>query len=69
MSNLSRRALLASGVVAAGAAVGTALAAAGRRFGLVPPDASGIYGPGETLAYALIACSGVTRWRASFRAA
>ena len=52
MSNLSRRALLASGVVAAGAAVGTALAAAGRRFGLVPPDASGIYGPGETLAYA-----------------
>src|SRR5262249_4305342 len=52
MSNLSRRALLTSGVVAAGAALGTALAAAGRRFGLVPPDANGIYGPGETLAYA-----------------
>jgi DMSO/TMAO reductase YedYZ molybdopterin-dependent catalytic subunit len=52
MSNLTRRALLASGVVAAGAAVGTAFAAVGRRFGLVPPDANGIYGPGETLAYA-----------------
>lgn len=52
MSKLSRRALLAGGVAAAGAAVGTALAAAGRRFGLVPPDAYGIYGPGETLAYA-----------------
>jgi DMSO/TMAO reductase YedYZ molybdopterin-dependent catalytic subunit len=52
MSNLTRRALLAGGVVAAGAAVGAALAAVGRRFGLVPPDANGIYGPGETLAYA-----------------
>jgi DMSO/TMAO reductase YedYZ molybdopterin-dependent catalytic subunit len=52
MSNLSRRALLTGGVVAAGAALGTALAAVGRRFGLVPPDANGIYGPGETLAYA-----------------
>jgi DMSO/TMAO reductase YedYZ molybdopterin-dependent catalytic subunit len=52
MSNLTRRALLAGGVVAAGAAVGTALSAIGRRFGLVPPDANGIYGPGETLAYA-----------------
>lgn len=48
MSKLTRRALLTGGVLAAG----TALAAAGRRFGLVPPDASGIYGPGETLAYA-----------------
>ena len=52
MSSLTRRALVASGVVAAGAAVGTTLAAAGRRFGLVPPDAGGFYGPGETLSYA-----------------
>ena len=52
MSDLTRRALLASGVVAAGATIGAALNAAGRRFGLIPPDAGGIYGPGETLAYA-----------------
>lgn len=52
MTDLSRRALLAGGVVAAGAAVGAALATIGQRFGLVPPDAGGIYGPGETLAYA-----------------
>ena len=52
MSSLTRRTLLASGVVAAGAAVGTALTAAGRRFGLVPPDSGGFYGPGATLSYA-----------------
>ena len=52
MTTLTRRALVAGGVVAAGAAVGAALVAAGRRFGLVPPDANGVYGPGETLAYA-----------------
>jgi len=52
MTNLTRRALVASGVAAAGAAVGAALTAASRRFGLVPPDAGGFYGPGETLAYA-----------------
>lgn len=52
MTSLTRRTLVASGVVAAGAAVGAALTAAGRRFGLVPPDSGGFYGPGETLAYA-----------------
>lgn len=52
MSALTRRGLIAGGAVAAGAALGAALVAAGRRFGLVPPDAGGIYGPGETLAYA-----------------
>ena len=52
MTDLTRRALVAGGIVAAGAAVGAALNAAGRRFGLVPPDAGGFYGPGETLAYA-----------------
>ena len=48
MSNLTRRALITGGVVA----VGAALNAAGRRLGLVPPDAGGFYGPGETLTYA-----------------
>jgi DMSO/TMAO reductase YedYZ molybdopterin-dependent catalytic subunit len=52
MTSFTRRAVITSGVVAAGAALGGALMAAGRRFGLVPPDASGFYGPGETLAYA-----------------
>ncbi|MEP7066519.1 MAG: molybdopterin-dependent oxidoreductase [Gemmatimonadota bacterium] len=52
MSNVSRRTLLAGGVVAGVAAAGVGLAAIGRRFGLVPPDAGGIYGPGETLSYA-----------------
>ena len=52
MSPISRRLLLAGGVAAAGAALGTTLSAVGRRFGLVPPDCGGIYGPGETLSYA-----------------
>jgi DMSO/TMAO reductase YedYZ molybdopterin-dependent catalytic subunit len=52
MTNITRRSLLAGGVVAAGAALGAALNAAGRRFGLVPPDSDGFYGPGKTLAYA-----------------
>ena len=52
MTDLTRRTLVAGGVVAAGAAVGALLTAAGRRFGLVPPDSAGLYGPGETLAYA-----------------
>jgi DMSO/TMAO reductase YedYZ molybdopterin-dependent catalytic subunit len=52
MRDISRRALVAGGVVAAGAVAATALAAVGRRLGLVPPDAGGIFGPGETLSYA-----------------
>jgi DMSO/TMAO reductase YedYZ molybdopterin-dependent catalytic subunit len=48
MSTLTRRSLLVGGIVAVGAALETA----GRRFGLVPPDAGGFYGPGATLAYA-----------------
>jgi DMSO/TMAO reductase YedYZ molybdopterin-dependent catalytic subunit len=52
MKKLTRRALLTGGVLAAGAAAGTALVAVGRRYGLVPPDADGIYGAGETLVYA-----------------
>jgi DMSO/TMAO reductase YedYZ molybdopterin-dependent catalytic subunit len=48
MSTLTRRSLLVGGIVAVGAALETA----GRRFGLVPPDSGGFYGPGETLTYA-----------------
>lgn len=52
MSLINRRSLLVGGVAVAGAALGTALSAVGRGFGLVPPDCRGIYGPGETLSYA-----------------
>lgn len=52
MSRTTRRTFVASGVTAAAAAVGMAAAMIGRRYGLVPPDAGGIYGPGATLSYA-----------------
>jgi len=53
MSQISRRKLITTGLaVAAGAAgVGVATALA-KRYGLVPPDSGGLYGPGETLTYA-----------------
>src|SRR6201987_3398008 len=53
MSKLSRRQLVIAGVVTAAGASGLAVAAkiAGR-YGLVPPDGGGVYGPGETLTYA-----------------
>jgi len=53
MSKLSRRRLITTGLTAAVGVSG--LAAAGklaRRYGLIPPDAGGLYGPGETLTYA-----------------
>lgn len=53
MNPLTRRKLITTGV---GAAVGFAgYAAADRiaqRYGLLPPDEGGLYGPGETLTYA-----------------
>lgn len=52
MSKMTRRALIAAGLTAGVATAGTAFAAVGRRFGLIPPDANGIYGAGETLSYA-----------------
>lgn len=54
MSNLlSRRKLIAAGLATAGGASGLALAARlAARYGLVPPDYSGIYGVGQTLTYA-----------------
>jgi DMSO/TMAO reductase YedYZ molybdopterin-dependent catalytic subunit len=53
MSKLSRRMLLTAGVAATGGAAGLAAAAKlAQRYGLIPPDGGGIYGPGETLTYA-----------------
>jgi DMSO/TMAO reductase YedYZ molybdopterin-dependent catalytic subunit len=53
MSNISRRKLVTSGIaVAAGASGLAAGARLIRRYGLIPPDSHGVYGPGETLTYA-----------------
>jgi DMSO/TMAO reductase YedYZ molybdopterin-dependent catalytic subunit len=51
MSQLPRRKFIAAGLAgAAGASI--AAASLARRYGLIPPDAGGLYGPGETLTYA-----------------
>jgi len=53
MSPISRRKFLTTGLAATAGVAG--IAAADRlahRYGLVPPDGSGVYGPGETLNYA-----------------
>ncbi|MGB7197234.1 MAG: oxidoreductase, partial [Acidobacteriaceae bacterium] len=50
---ISRRKFLATGLAATAGVAG--IAAADRlahRYGLIPPDGGGIYGPGETLNYA-----------------
>ena len=50
--SISRRTLITRGFAAAAGLSG--LAVAGRiadRYGLIPPDHGGIYGPGETLTY------------------
>ena len=53
MSNVSRRKLITTGLVATAGASGLAVAARlAQRYGLIPPDHSGIYGAGETLTYA-----------------
>jgi Sulfite oxidase and related enzymes len=53
MSKLTRRQLIAAGAVTVAGAGGLAVAAKiARRYGLVPPDSGGIYGPGATLTYA-----------------
>jgi len=50
---LTRRRLITTGLGAAAAASGLAVAARlADRFGLIPPDHGGIYGVGETLTYA-----------------
>jgi DMSO/TMAO reductase YedYZ molybdopterin-dependent catalytic subunit len=53
MSNLSRRKLITTSLAAAAGVTGLAAAARiAQRYGLIPPDGSGIYGPGTTLTYA-----------------
>jgi DMSO/TMAO reductase YedYZ molybdopterin-dependent catalytic subunit len=53
MSNISRRNLFTTGFAAVAGVSGLAAAAKlAERYGLVPPDSGGIYGPGETLTYA-----------------
>jgi len=53
MNKISRRKFVAAGLAATAGASGLAAAATlAKRYGLVPPDSGGIYGPGETLTYA-----------------
>jgi DMSO/TMAO reductase YedYZ molybdopterin-dependent catalytic subunit len=53
MRPISRRKLITGGVAAtAGLAGLTAAARLAQRYGLIPPDHGGIYGPGQTLTYA-----------------
>ena len=53
MSDPSRRKLITTGLAAAAGVGGLAAAAKiANRYGLIPPDHGGIYGPGETLTYA-----------------
>jgi DMSO/TMAO reductase YedYZ molybdopterin-dependent catalytic subunit len=49
---IGRRTLLRAGVAAAGASGLVAAAEIARRYGLIPPDHTGLYGVGETLTYA-----------------
>jgi len=53
MSQISRRKLITTGLAVAAGASGLAVAAkVAQGSGLIPPDAGGLYGPGETLTYA-----------------
>jgi DMSO/TMAO reductase YedYZ molybdopterin-dependent catalytic subunit len=53
MGEISRRKLITGGIAVAAGASGLALGGKlARRYGLIPPDAGGVYGPGETLTYA-----------------
>jgi DMSO/TMAO reductase YedYZ molybdopterin-dependent catalytic subunit len=53
MHEISRRKLITGGLALAAGASGVAFAAKlAQRHGLIPPDAGGLYGPGETLTYA-----------------
>jgi DMSO/TMAO reductase YedYZ molybdopterin-dependent catalytic subunit len=53
MSGITRRKLLTGGLAAAAGGSGLVVSAKiARRYGLIPPDGAGLYGPGETLTYA-----------------
>ena len=52
MRNISRRKLIITGLAATAGVASLATASRlARRYGLIPPDSGGIYGPGETLTY------------------
>jgi DMSO/TMAO reductase YedYZ molybdopterin-dependent catalytic subunit len=54
MNGLSRRKLIFTGVTATAGVAGLGVAAhLAEKYGLVPPDHGGLYGPGETLTYAV----------------
>ncbi len=65
MSKISRRKLITTGLAATAGVSGLAVAArVADRYGLIPPDSGGIYGPGETLTFAahrLLAPHGLAR--------
>ena len=53
MNKVSRRKFVTAGLAATAGITGLAAASKlAERYGLVPPDSGGIYGPGETLTYA-----------------
>jgi DMSO/TMAO reductase YedYZ molybdopterin-dependent catalytic subunit len=53
MNPISRRKLITGGAVTVAGVAGLAAAdRIARRWGLIPPDGGGVYGPGETLTYA-----------------
>jgi DMSO/TMAO reductase YedYZ molybdopterin-dependent catalytic subunit len=53
MTDLSRRKLILTGLGAAAGVSGLAVAARlAEKYGLIPPDHGGVFGPGETLNYA-----------------
>ena len=53
MNKLTRRKLITTGLAATAGASGLVVAAKlAARYGLIPPDSGGVYGPGETLTYA-----------------
>jgi DMSO/TMAO reductase YedYZ molybdopterin-dependent catalytic subunit len=53
MSLITRRKLITTGLATAAGATGLGVAAGlSRKYGLLPPDCRGVYGPGETLTYA-----------------
>ena len=52
MSKLSRRKLLTAGLAAAGVPGLGIAARLANRYGLIPPDHGGLFGPGQTLTYA-----------------
>src|SRR6266704_2141249 len=53
MNKVTRRKLIVGGFATAAGATGIGVAARlAEKYGLIPPDHGGLYGPGETLTYA-----------------